>query len=460
MATEEAATAAAGDEEFWADEPEQTAPAGGYDTTEGRVYTVTGEDWDSITAPPEGEQERLVVNMGPQHPSTHGVLRLILELDGETVTEARAAIGYLHTGIEKNLEYRTWTQGTTFVTRMDYLSPIFNETAYCLGVERLLGITDDIPQRARVIRVLMMELNRISSHGVALATGALELGALTPMIWGFRDRNIVLKIFEEITGVRMNHAYIRPGGVAADLPEGEEDVIRAAVGQLRDAAKQTTDMLVDNGVWKERTVGIGYLDLTGCAALGMTGPVLRATGLPWDLRKTAPYCDYETYDFDVVTTETCDAYGRWLIRIGEIEQSLRIIEQCLDRLEPGPVMVADKHIAWPAQLALGGDGLGNSLEHIAEIMGSSMEALIHHFKLVTEGFRVPVGQVYQAVESPRGELGAHVVSDGGTRPYRVHFRDPSFNNLQAVPAMCEGGMLSDVIASIAGIDPVLGGVDR
>jgi NADH-quinone oxidoreductase subunit D len=435
-------------------------PADSYDTTEGRVFTVTGEDWDSITAPPEGEQERLVVNMGPQHPSTHGVLRLILELDGETVTEARAGIGYLHTGIEKNLEYRTWTQGTTFVTRMDYLSPIFNETAYCLGVERLLGITDQIPERATVIRVMMMELNRISSHTVALATGALELGALTPMIWGFRDRNIVLRLFEEITGLRMNHAYVRPGGVAADLPEGMETTIAEAVAELRGTAKQTTDMLVDNGVWKERTVGIGYLDLTGCAALGMTGPVLRATGLPWDLRKTAPYCGYETYDFEVATADTCDSYGRWLIRLAEIEQSLNIIDQCLERLEPGPVMVADKKIAWPAQLALGGDGIGNSLGHIAEIMGSSMEALIHHFKIVTEGFRVPVGQVYQAVESPRGELGAHVVSDGGTRPYRVHFREPSFNNLQAVPAMSEGGMLSDVIAAVAGIDPVMGGVDR
>ncbi|MCB0915102.1 MAG: NADH-quinone oxidoreductase subunit D [Actinobacteria bacterium] len=434
--------------------------AGSYDTTEGRVFTVTGEDWDSISAPPEGEQERLVVNMGPQHPSTHGVLRLILELDGETVTEARAGIGYLHTGIEKNLEYRTWTQGTTFVTRMDYLAPIFNETAYCLAVERLLGITEEVPERASVIRVMMMELNRISSHGVALATGALELGALTPMIWGFRDRNIVLDLLEDVTGLRMNHAYVRPGGVAADLPAGIESKIAESVKDLRKAAKQTTDMLTDNGIWKARTQGIGYLDLTGCAALGMTGPVLRSTGLPWDLRKTAPYCGYETYEFDVMTADTCDSYGRWLIRVNEIEQSLRIIEQCLDRLQPGPVMVADKKIAWPAQLALGGDGIGNSLDHIKEIMGTSMEALIHHFKIVTEGFRVPVGQVYQAVESPRGELGAHVVSDGGTRPYRVHFREPSFNNLQAVPAMAEGGMLSDIIAAVAGIDPVMGGVDR
>ncbi|MFM2438051.1 MAG: NADH-quinone oxidoreductase subunit, partial [Actinomycetota bacterium] len=235
---------------------------------------------------------------------------------------------------------------------------------------------------------------------------------------------------------------------------------RTAVAQLRAYGKETTDMLVGNGVWMQRTVGVGYLDLTGCAALGITGPVLRSTGLPWDLRKTAPYAGYETYDFDVVTADSSDCYGRWLIRLGEIEQSLRIIEQCLDRLEPGPVMVADKHIAWPAQLALGGDGLGNSLAHIKEIMGTSMEALIHHFKLVTEGFQVPVGQVYSAVESPRGELGAHIVSDGGTRPYRVHYRDPSFTNLQAVSAMAEGAMLSDIIASVASIDPVMGGVDR
>jgi NADH-quinone oxidoreductase subunit D len=434
--------------------------AAGYDTTEGRVFTVTGEDWDSISAPPEGEQERLVVNMGPQHPSTHGVLRLILELDGETVTEARAGIGYLHTGIEKNLEFRTWTQGVTFVTRMDYLAPIFNETAYCMGVERLLGISDDIPERAQVIRVLTMELCRIASHGVALGTGALELGALTPMIWGFRDRNEVLDMLEKITGLRMNHAYVRPGGVAADLPDGIETEIADLVKRLRAASKETTDMLVGNSIWMERTVGVGYLDLTGCAALGITGPVLRATGLPWDLRKVAPYCGYENYEFEVATRDTCDAYGRFLIRIEEIGQSLNIIEQCLDKLRPGPVMVADKKIAWPAQLALGGDGLGNSLAHIKEIMGTSMEALIHHFKLVTEGFNVPVGQVYSAVEAPRGELGAHVVSDGGTRPYRVHFRDPSFTNLQAVPAMSEGSLLSDVIASVASIDPVMGGVDR
>ena len=299
------------------------------ETTEGKVFTVQGNDWDELlhdlsSTPP---QERIIVNMGPQHPSTHGVLRLILELDGETVTEARCGIGYLHTGIEKNMEFRTWTQGVTFVTRMDYLSPFFNETAYCLGVEKLLGITDQIPERANVIRVMMMELNRISSHLVCLATGGMELGALTAMIFGFRERELVLDVFEMITGLRMNHAYIRPGGLAQDLPEGA-------------------------------------------------------------------------------------------------------------------------------------DGTGNSFEHIRQIMGTSMEALIHHFKLVTEGFKVPAGQVYAAIESPRGELGVHLVSDGGTRPYRVHFRDPSFTNLQATAAMCEGAQIADVVAAVASIDPVMGGVDR
>ena len=431
-----------------------------YETTEGRVHTVMGQDWDSVLGAAEGEYERIVVNMGPQHPSTHGVLRLILELEGESVTEARCGIGYLHTGIEKNLEFRTWTQGVTFVTRMDYLSPFFNETAYCLGVEKLLGITDQIPERAQIIRVMMMELNRVSSHLVALATGGMELGALTAMIFGFRERESVLDLFELVTGLRMNSAYIRPGGVAQDLPAGAEQQIRDTIMALPRRMKDTADMLVDNSIWLARTQGIGKLDLAGCMALGVTGPVLRATGLPEDLRKTAPYSGYENYEFDVMTQTTSDAYGRFLIRLTEMEQSLNIVEQCLDRLQPGPVMVEDKKIAWPAQLSIGSDGQGNSLDHIRHIMGESMEALIHHFKLVTEGFQVPAGQAYSAVESPRGELGVHIVSDGGTRPYRVHYRDPSFTNLQAVAAMCEGGQIADVIAAVASIDPVMGGVDR
>jgi NADH-quinone oxidoreductase subunit D len=434
--------------------------SGSYDTTEGRVYTVTGGDWDSITAAPEGEKDRIVVNMGPQHPSTHGVLRLILEIDGETVTEARCGIGYLHTGIEKNMEFRSFVQGVTYVTRMDYLTPMFNETAYCLAVEKALDVTDQIPERASVIRVMMMELNRISSHLVALATGGMELGALTAMEFGFRERELVLDIFEMVSGLRMNSAYIRPGGVSNDLPEDGVQKIRETIPLLRKRLKDTIDLLVDNSIWMGRTVGVGYLDLTGCMALGITGPILRATGLPHDLRKSQPYCGYENYEFDVITKTTNDVYGRFLIRVEEMGQSLRIVEQCLEQIKPGPVMIADKKIAWPSQLSIGSDGQGNSPEHIKEIMSESMEALIHHFKLVTEGFRVPAGQVYAAVESPKGELGCHLVSSGGTRPYRVHFRDPSFNNLQSVAVMSEGSMIADVIAAVASIDPVMGGVDR
>lgn len=431
------------------------------ETTEGRVYTVTGGDWDELVeAVGKADDERIVVNMGPQHPSTHGVLRLILEIDGETVTQARCGIGYLHTGIEKNLEYRNWTQGTTLVTRMEYVIPFFNEAAYCLAVEKLLGVTDQIPERATIIRVMMMELNRISSHMVYIATGGMELGSTTLMIYGFRDRELMLDIFELVTGLRMNHAYIRPGGLAQDLPPGAVDHIREALRTLRGRMPEYYKLALGNPVFQARLQDVGYLDLAGCMALGVTGPVLRSTGHPHDLRKTQPYCGYETYDFDVPTVDTADAYGRYVIRLKEVEESMRIVDQCLERLEPGPVMIDDKKIAWPAQLSVGADGLGNSLDHIRNIMGNSMEALIHHFKLVTEGFRVPPGQTYTAVESAKGELGAHVVSDGGTRPFRVHYRDPSFTNLQAMAAMCEGGQVADVIVAIASLDPVMGGADR
>jgi NADH-quinone oxidoreductase subunit D len=427
------------------------------------VFNAVGGDWDQLVDEAAAlHEQRIVVNMGPQHPSTHGVLRLILELDGETVTETRAGIGYLHTGIEKNMEFRTWTQGVTFCTRMDYVAPLFNETAYCLSVEKLLGITEQIPERASVIRVLLMELNRISSHLVALATGGMEMGATTVMTVGFRERERVLSIFEMITGLRMNHAFIRPGGVAQDLPPGAIDKVRDTIPLVRRGLGELESLLVENPILKGRTVDVGYLDLTGCMALGVTGPVLRSTGLPHDLRKVDPYCGYETYDFQVITRTEADAYARLRIRLDEMDESLKIAEQCIDRLQanPGPVMVQDKKIAWPAQLAIGGDGMGNSLDHIREIMGSSMESLIHHFKLVTEGFRVPPGQAYAAVESPKGELGCHTVSDGGTRPYRAHFRDASFNNLQATAAMCEGSQVADVIVAVASIDPVMGGVDR
>jgi NADH-quinone oxidoreductase subunit D len=431
------------------------------DSAEGRVFNVSGGDWDEVLSGlSDSPEERIVVNMGPQHPSTHGVLRLILEIEGETVTEARCGIGYLHTGIEKNAEYRNWVQGTTFVTRMDYLTPLFNETAYCLAVEKALDVTDQIPERASVIRVLLMELNRISSHLVCLATGGMEMGALTMMTAGFREREETLDIFEFITGLRMNHAYVRPGGVVQDLPPGAVDKIRDYIKLMHKRFPDYAALCNENPVFKGRTEGVGYLDLAGCMALGITGPVLRSTGLPHDLRKSEPYCGYERYEFEVQTWDSSDSYGRYRIRLAEMYESLKIVEQCLDKLRPGPVMIEDRKIAWPAQLALGGDGMGNSLDHIRHIMGDSMEALIHHFKLVTEGFHVPAGQVYSAVESPKGELGVHLVSDGGTRPYRVHFRDPSFTNLQATAAMCEGGQLADVIVAVASIDPVMGGVDR
>jgi NADH-quinone oxidoreductase subunit D len=435
------------------------AYASARETTEGKVYTVTGGDWDTVVAGVDPiSEERLVVNMGPQHPSTHGVLRLVLELEGETVTEVRAVIGYLHTGIEKSTEYRNWTQGTTFVTRADYLSPIFNETAYCLAVEKLLGV--EVPDRAATIRVLMMELNRIASHLVWLATTGMELGALSMMIYGFREREYILDIFELASGLRMNMAYIRPGGLAQDLPDEAVERIREFLRFMPKRIDSYEALLSGNQIWQKRTQGVGYLDATGCLALGITGPVLRAAGLGWDLRRTMPYCGYEDYEFDVVTDTGADVWARYQVRLSEMRESLKIVEQALERLKPGPVMVADKKIAWPAQLAVGTDGVGNSLEHVRKIMGQSMEALIHHFKLVTEGFRVPAGQVYVPIESPRGELGLHVVSDGGTRPYRVHMRDPSFVNLQALPAVAEGGMLADVIAGGASLDPVMGGCDR
>src|SRR3954465_4577663 len=378
------------------------AGASSYDTTGGRAFTVTRQDWDT---PVEGidfeADERVVVNMGPQHPSTHGGLRLILELDGETVTEGPTGIGYLHTGIEKNMEYRSWVQGVTFCTRMDYLAPFYNETAYCLSVERLLDIEDDIPEKAQVMRVLLMEINRISSHLVAIATGGMEIGALTVMTIGFREREMCLDLFELITGLRMNHAFIRPGGVAQDLPDGALDQIRDFIALMKKRLPEYAALCNANPIFKGRLQGVGHLDLAGCLALGMTGPGLRSTGDPWDLRKTKPHSGYEEYDFEVQTWDTADSYGRFRIRLNEMWESLKMIEQAADRLaglEGAPVMVGDKKIAWPSQLAIGSDGMGNSLDHIRHIMGESMEALIHHFKLVTEGFRVPAGQAYVPIE--------------------------------------------------------------
>ncbi|MCG8915418.1 NADH-quinone oxidoreductase subunit D [Actinokineospora sp. PR83] len=427
------------------------------ETTEGRVYTVTGGDWDDVLEDAIHD-ERIVINLGPQHPSTHGVLRLVLELEGETVTQARSVIGYLHTGIEKNCEYRTWTQGVTFVTRMDYLAPLSNEAAYCLAVEKLLGV--EAPRRAQVIRVILLEINRISSHLVALATGGMELGSLTAMTSGFREREEALHLLEHLTGLRMNHAFIRPGGVAQDLPDDYASKIGEFVKVMEKRLPDYDKLLTGQPIWRNRLKDVGYLPVDACLALGVTGPVLRSAGLAWDLRKVEPYLGYEEYDFEVPTDTAADSFARYLLRLEEIHQSLRIIKQAVKKLEPGPVMVADQKIAWPAKLSIGADGMGNSLEHVRKIMGQSMESLIHHFKLVTEGFAVPAGQVYVPIESPRGELGYHLVSDGGTRPLRVHVREPSFVNLQAMPAMSEGGMVADVIAAVASLDPVMGGCDR
>jgi NADH-quinone oxidoreductase subunit D len=321
--------------------------------------------------------------------------------------------------------------------------------------------------------VLLMEFNRISSHLQGIGPMGMELGATTIFLQGLRMRERILDLYELITGLRMNHAYFRPGGVAQDLPPGARDKIREFLDAAPRLYRDLRKLIDANPVFIARTKDVAYLDLAGCMALGITGPMLRSTGLPWDLRKSQPYCGYQTYDFDVPTADTCDAYGRYIVRMDEIQESLGVVRQCVDRLAergPGgtdargkeldPVMIQDAKIGWPAKLSLGPDGLGPSPEHIAHIMGQSMEALIHHFKLITEGFRVPAGQVYAATESARGELGAHVVSDGGTRPFRVHFRDPSFNNLQSIAAICEGGQVADIIPAIASIDPVMGGVDR
>jgi NADH-quinone oxidoreductase subunit D len=411
-----------------------------------------------VATVPGLREETMIINMGPQHPSTHGVLRLVLELDGEYVVSCRPVLGYLHTGIEKNIEYRTWQQGVTFVTRADYLSPFFNELGYCLAVERLLGV--EAPPRAQVIRVLLNELTRIASHLLWLATTGLELGAISIMLYGWREREVILRLFEAVTGLRMNHAYIRVGGLVMDLPDGAEEQVRDFLELMPGRLGEYERLLSGNPIWRQRTVGIGRATGEDLLALGVSGPMLRAAGIDWDLRKKQPYSGYETYEFDVPLRTDSDCFARYEVRMDEIRQSLRIVDQCLDRLEPGPVMIEDPKLRWPAQLSVGPDGIGNSPEYVKHIMEESMEALINHFKIVTQGFRVPPGEVYQAVESPRGELGFYVVSNGGNRPYRVHIRAPSFVNLQATPMLVEGGLVADVVASVASIDPVMGDADR
>jgi NADH-quinone oxidoreductase subunit D len=431
------------------DGPEMRAARDGLD-----VGTIR----DDVTG--EVRQETMIINMGPQHPSTHGVLRLLLELDGETVLHCKPIVGYLHTGIEKNTEYRTWVQGVAYVTRADYLSPFFNELAYCLSVERLLGI--EAPPRAQVIRVLLCELNRIASHLVWLATGGMELGAVSVMLYGFRERELILDIFEAVTGLRMNHSFIRPGGVLMDLPPDGPRMVARLLDDLPARIDDYERLLNENPIWLERNVGVGRLTAEQALALGVTGPLLRAAGSTVDLRRDEPYCGYETYDFDVPVRDEADSYARYLVRVAEMRESLRIVEQALDRLlqEPGPVMIDDPKVGWPPKLSVGPDGIGNDEEYLRHIMEESMEALIHHFKMVTQGVRVPEGEVYTAVESPRGELGYYVVSNNDHRPYRVKIRDPSFVNLQAVPTMVEGGLIADAIAVVASLDPVMGGVDR
>jgi NADH-quinone oxidoreductase subunit D len=375
------------------------------------------------------------------------------------VIRCKPIVGYLHTGIEKNTEYRTWVQGVAYVTRADYLSPFFNELAYCLAVERLLGI--EAPPRAQVLRVMLCELNRIASHLVWVATGGMELGAVSVMLYGFREREVILDIFEAVTGLRMNHSYIRPGGVIMDLPADGPRMIAKFLDTMPARIDDYERLLNDNPIWLERNVGVGKLSAEDALALGVTGPILRSAGVPIDLRKDEPYSGYETYDFDVPVRTEADAYSRYVIRIAEMRESLRIVEQALERLaEPGPVMVEDPKVGWPVKLSVGPDGIGNDEEYLHHIMEESMEALIHHFKMVTQGVRVPEGEVYTAVESPRGELGMYVVSANEHRPYRVKIRDPSFVNLQAVPKMVEGGLIADAIAVIASLDPVMGGVDR
>lgn len=439
-------------------------PAGNVDVLEYPEILAQGGDWDDVLAEIERtSKDHIILNMGPVHPSTHGVIRLVLELEGETVRDLRCDIGYLHTGIEKNMEYRTWTQGVTFATRMDYVAPFFNEVAYCLAVERLLDVTDEIPERANLIRVLLMELNRISSHVVAVGTSGNELGATTMMTIAFRARENILRIFERISGLRMNHGFVRPGGVPLDLPEGTIEYIRKLLPLVRNDIGELQDLSLANPLFKARFVDVAYLPLSAMMALGMTGPSLRAAGLPADLRKDQPYCGYEQFEFDIPTYDSSDAYNRTLVRFDECYESLKIVNQVLKRLEEtegAPVMVADKSIAWPACLSVGSDGQGNNPAHIAKIMGESMESLIHHFKLVTQGFKVPAGQVYQEIEHAKGIMGVHLVSDGGTRPFRAHFRDASFSNLQSLSLASEGGQLADVVVALGSFDPVAGGVDR
>jgi len=387
-------------------------------------------------------EERQVINMGPQHPSTHGVLRLQLELEGETIRRVKPIIGYLHTGMEKTAETLTYMQGSTNVTRMDYLSPFHNELCFSLAVEHLLGI--ELPARANAIRVLMTELNRVSSHLLWVATQGMDIGALSMMLYGWRERERCLEFFEKVTGLRMNHNYIRPGGVAADLPDGWEDDLEALLEALPSAIDEYEELLNENPIFLDRTIGVGVITPEECNAYGITGPIARASGIDWDLRKVFPYSGIDQYDFDVPTGRHGDVHDRYVVRMAEMRESLSIVRQVLETMPAGDYRAEDRKVTPPPRKRI----------------DESMEALIHHFKLFTEGFKVPEGEVYQAVESPRGELGMYLVSRGGSRPWRLHVRGPSFAAVQALPMMMTDSLVADIIATLASTDPVLGDVDR
>ena len=388
------------------------------------------------------DDETMILNLGPSHPSTHGVLRVMAEIRGEQILRTKPVVGYLHTGMEKTAEELMYHQGSTNVTRMDYLSPFFNETAYSLSVERLEGI--DVPERATWIRMLMCELNRIASHLLWLATNGADLGALNMLVYGWRDRELVLAFFEKVTGLRMNHNYVRPGGVAADLPDGWRDDVLAICDAVEARMVEYDWLLTGQPVLQERMDGVGPLDAATAVGLGLSGPLLRSTGVAYDIRRDFPYLAYDEVEFDVIVGTGGDCWDRFAIRMAEIRESVKIVRQVAQAMPRGDYRAQDKKVTPPPR---------NRIDE-------SMEALIHHFKLFTEGFRVPPGETYVPVESPRGELGCYIVSDGTSRPYRVHVRTPSFANLQALAPMARGGFIPDLIACISSIDPVLGDVDR
>jgi len=413
--------------------------------TEGQSPAAGGNQADINQADinmESGDGDTMVINMGPQHPSTHGVLRLVIELDGETVLGTKPVMGYLHTGMEKTGEALTYLQGATNVTRMDYLSPLANELVFSLATEALLGV--ELPERATWIRMLMAELNRLSSHLIWMGTNGMDLGATSMMIYGFREREMVLSFFEKVTGLRMNHNYIRPGGVAADLPDGWEDDVVTICDAVLPRLDEYDDIFTGQPIFRERTEAVGALTGEEALALSATGPILRAAGVPWDLRRTMPYLFYDQVDFDVVVGTYGDTFDRYAVRLNEIRETIRIIRQVVERMPAGDYRVQDKKVTPPPRARI----------------DQSMEALIHHFKIFTEGFKVPEGEVYVAVESPRGELGCYLVSDGSSKPYRLHIRAPSFVNLQSLDAMMRGGLIADAVAVISSVDPVMGEVDR